>query len=81
MVEVRKSGFLWTIPILITLSVFNLPANAKYSGGTGEPNDPYQIATGNATRIFYLFRPPVILLMSYIFKFSFLLMRVAEEVG
>jgi hypothetical protein len=22
-----------------------LPANAKYSGGTGEPNDPYQIAT------------------------------------
>jgi hypothetical protein len=35
----------------------------------------------NATRIFYLFRPPVILLMSYIFKFSFLLMRVAEEVG
>ena len=22
-----------------------LPAQAKYSGGTGEPNDPYQIAT------------------------------------
>jgi hypothetical protein len=22
-----------------------VPANAKYSGGTGEPNDPYQIAT------------------------------------
>jgi hypothetical protein len=22
-----------------------LPATAKYSGGTGEPNDPYQIAT------------------------------------
>jgi hypothetical protein len=25
--------------------LFVLPAHAKYSGGTGEPNDPYQIAT------------------------------------
>jgi hypothetical protein len=25
--------------------LFVLPAQAKYSGGTGEPNDPYQIAT------------------------------------
>jgi predicted secreted protein len=32
---------------LLTLSVcvLALPANAQYSGGTGEPNDPYQIAT------------------------------------
>jgi hypothetical protein len=33
--------------LLLTLTVclVVLPANAKYSGGTGEPNDPYQIAT------------------------------------
>ncbi|MBN1509800.1 MAG: SUMF1/EgtB/PvdO family nonheme iron enzyme [Sedimentisphaerales bacterium] len=33
--------------VLVTLTVclFALPANARYSGGTGEPNDPYQIAT------------------------------------
>ncbi len=32
---------------LLTLitCLFVLPAHAKYSGGTGEPNDPYQIAT------------------------------------
>lgn len=35
------------MPFLIFLAVclFTLPANAKYSGGTGEPNNPYQIAT------------------------------------
>jgi hypothetical protein len=27
------------------MCVLALPANANYSGGTGEPNDPYQIAT------------------------------------
>ncbi len=33
--------------ILLTIAIFSLslPAYAKYSGGTGEPNDPYQIAT------------------------------------
>jgi len=33
--------------ILLTITIFSLslPAYAKYSGGTGEPNDPYQIAT------------------------------------
>ena len=33
--------------VLLTLvtCLFVLPAQAKYSGGTGEPNDPYQIAT------------------------------------
>jgi len=33
--------------ILLTITIFSLsvPAHAKYSGGTGEPNDPYQIAT------------------------------------
>ena len=33
------------IPLLITIYLFSSPAYAKYSGGTGEPNDPYQIAT------------------------------------
>ena len=33
--------------LLVTLAacLFVLPVHAKYSGGTGEPNDPYQIAT------------------------------------
>jgi hypothetical protein len=33
--------------ILLTITIFSLsfPTYAKYSGGTGEPNDPYQIAT------------------------------------
>ena len=34
-----------TISLLITIFYFSLPAYAQYSGGTGEPNDPYQIAT------------------------------------
>ena len=34
-----------TIPILIAVCVVSFPAQAQYSGGTGEPNDPYQIAT------------------------------------
>ena len=34
-----------TIPLLFTICLLSFPAYAKYSGGTGEPNDPYQIAT------------------------------------
>ena len=34
-----------TITLLITILSLSLPAYAQYSGGTGEPNDPYQIAT------------------------------------
>jgi hypothetical protein len=34
-----------TIPLLITIFSLCTPAYAKYSGGTGEPNDPYQITT------------------------------------
>ena len=45
MMEVRKSGLLRTIPLLITILSLCFPAYAKYSGGNGEPNDPYQIAT------------------------------------
>jgi hypothetical protein len=42
---VIKSKILWAIPILITILALSFPAYAKYSGGTGEPNDPYRIAT------------------------------------
>jgi hypothetical protein len=45
MKEVRNSRVLRAIPLLITVCLFSFPAQAKYSGGTGEPNDPYQIAT------------------------------------
>jgi len=31
--------------LLIEVCLMSFPAYAKYSGGTGEPNDPYQIAT------------------------------------
>ena len=30
---------------ILIIAVFSMPAQAKYSGGTGEPSDPYQIAT------------------------------------
>jgi hypothetical protein len=45
MVEVRSSLILRTIPIVLVVCLLSVPAHAKYSGGTGEPNDPYQIAT------------------------------------
>ena len=34
-----------TLLAALTMCLLALPANARYSGGTGEPNDPYQIAT------------------------------------
>jgi len=34
-----------TALLSLTMCLLALPANAKYSGGTGEPNDPYQLAT------------------------------------
>jgi len=45
MTTAGNSQILRTIPLLITIFSLSLPAYAKYSGGTGEPNDPYQIAT------------------------------------
>lgn len=45
MTTARSSRVLRTIPILIAFCLVNFSAYAKYSGGTGEPNDPYQIAT------------------------------------
>jgi len=44
----RNDGgsFLQNILILIIMVLCTgTPVNAKYSGGTGEPNDPYRIAT------------------------------------
>jgi len=34
-----------TLLLTLTTCLLVLPVQAKYSGGTGEPNDPYQIAT------------------------------------
>jgi hypothetical protein len=45
MVSVQSRPTLRTIPFLIAVCLLGLPVYAKYSGGTGEPNDPYQIAT------------------------------------
>jgi hypothetical protein len=45
MMASRHTRILRTIPCLIVVCLLALPAQAKYSGGTGEPNDPYQIAT------------------------------------
>ena len=40
-----KLRVLRIIPLLIAVCLLSLPAHAQYSGGTGEPNNPYQIAT------------------------------------
>jgi len=38
MVEVRESGILRTIPLLITICILSFPAYAKYGGEMGESN-------------------------------------------
>jgi hypothetical protein len=45
MTSARISRVWGTILLTITIFSLSLPAYAQYSGGTGEPNDPYQIAT------------------------------------
>ena len=40
-----NSQIMRTITLLIIIFSLSLPAYAQYSGGTGDPNDPYQIAT------------------------------------
>ena len=45
MTTASNSRVLRTIPLLIAVCFVSLPAYAQYSGGTGEPNNPYQIAT------------------------------------
>ena len=45
MTTASNSRVLRTIPLLIAVCFVSFPVQAQYSGGTGEPNDPYQIAT------------------------------------
>jgi len=40
-----KSKKLRKIPLMVVVCLLSFQAHAQYSGGTGEPNDPYQIAT------------------------------------
>ena len=45
MATARNSRICRATVLTIITCLFSFPAYAKYSGGTGEPNDPYQIAT------------------------------------
>ena len=47
MTKAGNSQIIRTITLLITIFSLSLPAYAQYSGGTGEPDDPYQIATAD----------------------------------
>jgi hypothetical protein len=47
MSETRNSSLLRKITLLIVICCLALPVKAKYGGGKGEPNDPYQIADYN----------------------------------
>ena len=54
--NLRISTIRRSIPALILVLFLNITANAKYSGGTGEPNNPYQI--GNAEDLIALGNEP-----------------------
>ncbi len=45
MKEVITARILRIIPLLVAVCVIGVPAQAKYGGGTGEPNDPHLIYT------------------------------------
>ncbi len=45
MMTPSPSQIVRVMSVLSTLCLLNLPAQAKYGGGTGEPNDPYLIYT------------------------------------
>ena len=45
MAEIVDSRILRMIPLLALVCLVSIPAEAKYSGGSGTPEDPYQIAT------------------------------------
>ena len=47
MCEMRNSCLLGKITVLVVICCFCLPAQAKYGGGTGEPDDPYLIYDAN----------------------------------
>ena len=44
MVPARLARMRYTIFLTFTICFISFPSYAKYSGGSGEPNDPYQIA-------------------------------------
>ncbi|NIP26719.1 MAG: hypothetical protein GWN67_15555 [Phycisphaerae bacterium] len=43
----KNLGLMWKIAVLVVICCLGLPVQGKYGGGTGEPNDPYQIADAN----------------------------------
>ncbi len=45
MAAARNCRVLQTIPFLLVVCLIGSPAQAKYGGGTGEPNEPYLIYT------------------------------------
>lgn len=45
MTKARNSQIMCTIPLVTVYCLLSFPVHAQYSGGTGEPNNPYQIAT------------------------------------
>ena len=45
MLQMRNSPVLWAIPLLLVVCLVSVPAGAKYAGGSGTAQDPYQIAT------------------------------------
>jgi hypothetical protein len=47
MCETRISSLLGKITLIFVVCLFAMPAQAKYGGGTGEPNDPYLIYDAN----------------------------------
>jgi len=48
MAAVQKRKIQWAISLFLVMLYFSgLTAQAQYGGGTGEPNDPYQIATAD----------------------------------
>jgi len=47
MINTRNSSLWGKITVLVVICCCVLPAQAKYGGGTGEPNDPYLIFDAN----------------------------------
>jgi hypothetical protein len=45
MIETKNSRVVRAILLLMTVCLVSFPAQAKYGGGSGEPNDPYLIYT------------------------------------
>jgi predicted secreted protein len=56
MPQSRNRNILRVIPVFVALCFIHASVQAKYSGGTGEPNDPYQI--GTAAELIALGRTP-----------------------